>query len=118
MVWALEGDCNHCGECCKRSGGIITGNCMIDADEDRCKFYNDRATTEKFGHCLITSQGDTPIEEVLNRYGESITLDQLVWFNENCPDYPGLHMVSDVNDKNTKISTMIPPECTYSFVWK
>lgn len=63
-------------------------NPMIELHEDRCKFYVDDLNNLPRGHCLIFGRGVQVIEAVKNRYGNTITSEQVRWFNQNCVDYP------------------------------
>lgn len=33
------GECNHCGVCCLREGGLMMENPCFELGEDKCKFY-------------------------------------------------------------------------------
>jgi len=101
------GSCSNCGVCCLRAGGLMVENPCIDLDEDRCKFYVDKLITQKYGHCLIFGRGGKPIELVKDRDGNKITLEQIEWFNDNCPNYPTLE---DMEAGHTLL-----PECGFSF---
>jgi len=89
MPWVVTGTCNHCGICCKREGGIIVENPMIELHEDRCKFYTDDIdeTMSKYGHCLIM-QANMVYPKVRDRYGNKMTDEQIAWFEHNCPGWP------------------------------
>ena len=92
MTWILEGSCNHCGECCKRSGGFMVHNCMIDENEGECNFYVEKLVD---GHCLVyiaASKG--AIEEARDKYSNKITSHQIRWFKQNCPPWPGDEMTN------------------------
>ena len=102
-----SGNCNHCGKCCLREGGLMVENPMIDLGEDRCKFYVDKLNTQKYGHCLIFAKGRKPIERVKDRYGNKITPEQIVWFKDNCPDYPTI--------EDMEAGHKLLPECSFSF---
>lgn len=101
-----KGDCNHCGKCCLREGGLMVENPMIDLDEDRCKFYVDGLCKGKYGHCLVFGRGRKPITAVRDRFGNKITDEQIVWFSDNCLDYP---TTEDLE------AGRCPPECSFSF---
>jgi len=100
-----SGDCNHCGKCCLREGGVISENPCIGLGEDRCKFYTENLNNKLYGHCLI--YGGTAIKKVKDRFGKTITQEQIDWFNQNCVDYP---TVEDVG------AGVEPPlECSFTF---
>ena len=101
------GSCNHCGKCCLREGGVMVENPMIELSEDRCKFYVDVLNNKLYGHCLIYGRGNKPIKKVTDRFGNTITPDQIRWFNDNCVDYP---IVEDA-----KKGAKLPPECGFGF---
>ena len=82
------GECNHCGKCCLREGGVMVENPMIELSEDRCKFYVDVLNNKLYGHCLIYGRGNKPIKKVTDRFGNAITPEQIKWFEQNCIDYP------------------------------
>lgn len=56
------GVCNQCGLCCRREGGLMVENPMIELHEATCKFYTDELNKHKRGHCLIFGRGRKPIE--------------------------------------------------------
>lgn len=97
------GECNHCGKCCLREGGVISESPVIEPHEDRCKFYTDELSR----HCLIFGRGAKPIETVKDRFGNKITDEQIRWFGENCIDYPS---VEDV-----EAGYKPPLECSFRF---
>lgn len=99
------GSCNHCGKCCLREGGIMKENVMIELHEDRCKFYVDTLNIQPFGHCLIYGRDNTPIEDVKDRFGNTITKKQIQWFNDNCIGYPFL--------EDMKEGYLPPVECGF-----
>ena len=101
------GECNHCGKCCLREGGLMVENPMIELHEDRCKFYMDRLKNQEYGHCLIFSRGKKPIEIVKDRYGNNITPKQIKWFGDNCVNYP---TAEDVEAGHNLLS-----ECSFKF---
>ena len=101
------GKCNHCGKCCLRSGGLMVENPMIELTEDRCKFYVDKLNNQKYGHCLVFGRGKQSIEKVKDRNGNTLTSEQIRWFNDNCVDYPSL--------KDAKKGNNLLPECRFSF---
>lgn len=107
MILVRAGSCNHCGKCCLRAGGLMVENPCIELHEDRCKFYVDKLNTQKYGHCLIFGRGGKPIELVKDSKGNKITTDQIVWFNDNCLDYP---TVEDMDAGHTLLL-----ECSFSF---
>lgn len=82
------GECNHCGKCCLRSGGVMVENPMMELSEDRCKFYVDKVNDKLYGHCLIYGRGAKPMKSVKDRHRKTITNEQIKWFNENCIEYP------------------------------
>ena len=82
-------------------------NPCIDLDEDRCKFYVDKLCDGKYGHCLIFSRGGKPITSVKDSKGNKITPEQIVWFNDNCPNYPTL--------EDMEAGHKLLPECSFSF---
>ena len=84
------GECNHCGKCCLREGGVIVENPMIELHEDRCKFYVEELNNQLYGHCLIQGRGNKPIKTVSDRFGNKITNEQIGWFEQNCIDYPSI----------------------------
>ena len=99
------GHCSHCGKCCKPP--IMLENPCIELGEDTCKFYVDELNTQKYGHCLIWGRGTKPITSVKDRFGKKITPEQIVWFNENCIDYP---TAEDIESGHKLL-----PECSFSF---
>lgn len=101
----LVGECNQCGKCCLRESGVMIRNPMIEPHEDRCKSYKDITAMVDTGHCFITGRGDTSIEEVKDRFGKTITMAQIAWYNDNCPPYP-----------RPQDKTPLPPECTITRV--
>jgi len=105
MLYTLTGNCNHCGKCCKPP--VMLENPCIDKGEDRCKFYTDSENSYLYGHCLIYGRGNKPIKVVKDRFGKTITDEQIKWFNENCLYYPS---VQDVERGYTLL-----PECSFSF---
>lgn len=82
-------------------------NPCIELGEDRCKFYVDALNTQKYGHCLIFGRGRKPIIAVRDRYGNKITPEQIVWFNDNCPGYPTI--------EDIEAGHKLLPECSFSF---
>lgn len=80
------GECNHCGKCCRPP--VMLENPMIELSEDRCKFYVEEENDTLYGHCLIYGRGVKPIKNVKDRFGKIITDKQIMWFNENCIEYP------------------------------
>ena len=104
-----KGECNRCGTCClcMELGGLMLENPCIGLGEDRCKFYRDEVGPEMYGHCLIWGRGEEPIEAARDRYGNKITDEQIVWFNDNCIDYP---TVEDMEN-----GAQLLPECGFSF---
>ncbi|GAJ21163.1 unnamed protein product [marine sediment metagenome] len=88
-------------------GGEMLENPCIELGEDRCKFYVDKLNTQKYGHCLIFGRGGKPITAVKDRDGNKITPEQIVWFNDNCPNYPTIEDI-DAGHK-------LLPECSFSF---
>lgn len=107
MAYVKIGACNHCGKCCLREGGLMVENPMIEPHEDRCKFYVNELNDQKYGHCLIFGRGGKPITSVKDRDGNKVTSEQIVWFNDNCPDYP---TIGDIEAGHTLL-----PECSFSF---
>lgn len=101
------GNCNNCGKCCLREGGLMVENPCIELSEERCKFYVDELNNQKYGHCLIFGRGRKPIKAVRDRYGNKITDVQIRWFKDNCPDYP---TVEDI-----EAGHQLLPECGFSF---
>ncbi|MBA7573018.1 hypothetical protein ES708_14807 [subsurface metagenome] len=102
-----SGNCNHCGLCCLREGGLMVENPCIELGEDRCKFYVDELNNQKYGHCLIFGRGRKPVKVVKDRYGNKITPEQIVWFNDNCPDYPTI--------EDMAAGHKLLPECSFRF---
>ena len=102
------GECNQCGICCLREGSLMVENSMIELHEDRCKFYIDNLDDQSFGHCLIFSRDQEPIETVKDRFGNTITSKQIKWFNQNCPDCP------TVEDREAGHKLL--PSCGFRFV--
>ncbi|MBA7617106.1 hypothetical protein ES703_24417 [subsurface metagenome] len=98
------GSCSNCGLCCKPP--VIVENPCIELGEDRCKFYTDEINDAPYGHCLIWGRGKKPIKAVRDRFNKKITDDQIVWFNDNCIDYP---TAEDLE------AGRCPPECSFSF---
>lgn len=98
------GLCNHCGKCCMPP--VIIENPCIELGEDRCKFYRDEVGPEMYGHCLILGRGKKPIEAVRDRFNNRITPEQIVWFNDNCIEYP---VAEDLQ------AGRCPPECSFTF---
>lgn len=98
------GSCNHCGKCCLREGGLMVENPCIERSEDRCKFYTENPNNKVYGHCLIYGRGRKPITAVKDRSGNKITPEQIVWFNDNCLDYP---LAEDIQ------AGRCPPECSF-----
>ena len=82
-------------------------NPMIELHEDRCKFYVDELNNQQYGHCLIYGRGNKPIGAVKNRFGKKITDQQVMWFNENCIDYPTV--------EDAEAGLFPPPECGFWF---
>ena len=105
------GKCNHCGKCCLRESGVMTENPMIELHEDRCKFYVDKLSNQKEGHCLIFNRGKGSIEIVKDRYGNDITSEQIKWFGDNCIDFP---TAEDIETGYNKL----PSECSFKFEMK
>lgn len=101
------GNCNHCGKCCLREGGLMVENPMIELHEDRCKFYVETLNDQKYGHCLIFAKGISQIKNAKDRYGNKITLEQIDWFNDNCPNYP---TIQDMNRGHQLLS-----DCSFTF---
>ena len=67
-------------------------NCMIDENEDECKFYVERLIG---GHCLVyVAMGKGIIEEAKDKYGNKITPHQFLWFKQNCPPWPRNEMIN------------------------
>ena len=101
-----KGECNDCGVCCLRSGGLMVENPMIELHEDRCKFYVDKLCDGKYGHCLIFDVGCN-FKKAKDRDGNKITDAQIRWFNDNCLDYP---TAEDIESGHKLL-----PECSFSF---
>lgn len=80
---------------------------MIGHGEDRCKFYVEKINDKLYGHCLIYGRKAGPIKTVKDRFGKTITDEQIKWFNENCIEYP---RVTDA-----KAGHMPPEGCGFSF---
>lgn len=104
---ARHGECNHCGECCLREGGVMVENPMIELHEDRCKFYVDKLNNYSRGHCLIFGRGTEVIEAVKDRYANTITPEQIRWFKQNCVEYPSAEDIAG--------SSKLPPSCGFRF---
>lgn len=111
MPWIVTGNCNHCGLCCKREGGLIVENPCIELHEDHCKFYADSADETRYGHCLIM-QAKRNYNKVRDRYGNKITADQIRWFEHNCPAWP-----TDTRRLQELIDGLweLPAYCNYKF---
>jgi len=109
MPFIKIGSCNHCGKCCLsvKLGGLMLENPCIDLNEDRCKFYSENLSNQKYGHCLIFSRGNKPIHNVKDRFGNKITDAQIKWFEHNCPDYP---LTEDIESGHQLL-----PGCSFSF---
>lgn len=101
------GECSHCGKCCLRSGGVMVENPMIERTEDRCKFYVDTVNDKQYGHCLVYGRGGKPIKSIKDRYGKTITDEQIKWFNANCIEYPRV--------KDAEAGVLPPEGCGFSF---
>ena len=99
------GSCSNCGKCCLPP--VMVENPCIDLGEDRCKFYRDEVGPEMYGHCLVLGRGAKPIKTVKDRFGNKITDEQIVWFNDNCLNYPS---VEDI-----EAGHQLLPECSFSF---
>jgi hypothetical protein len=114
MPWVVSGNCSQCGKCCyKKPIGELWDADMLDKDGKRCKFYEDSVSiSDKFGHCKIMKAAEP--KKVLSSYGEQITDEELVWYYENCPDYPNSGRFKDEWGE----SKFTPPnDCAYSIVW-
>ncbi len=103
MTLKRGGACNHCGKCCKPP--VIVEGPTIKRGEDRCVFYVERGNDKLYEHCLI--YGADSIERAKDRSGKAITKEQLVWFNENCVEYP--------TAEDAEKGYRPPPECSFSF---
>lgn len=99
------GSCDHCGKCCLPP--VMVENPCIERHEDRCKFYVEIDNGKLYGHCLIWGRGNRPIKRARDRFGNKITNAQIVWFNQNCIDYPLA--------KDAQTGVYPPPECSFSF---
>ena len=104
MALVRTGDCNHCGKCCLPP--VIIEGPTIEKGEDRCRFYVDIINDKSYGHCLIYGRSGL-VGSVKDRFGDTITKEQLVWFNQNCIDYP---LAKDADGGYKP-----PPECSFGF---
>lgn len=92
MPWLVQGNCNHCGKCCRNQSidpdGCLPCNAVIMGEnQTECPFYDDdKDTNYKFGHCLIMRSPQH--KNAKDKDGNKITDEQLAWFEYNCPDFP------------------------------
>jgi len=54
---------------------------------------------------LILGRGAKPLKAVKDRFGNKITDEQIVWFNDNCVDYPKVEDMA---------AGHILPECSFA----
>jgi len=99
------GECNHCGKCCKPP--IMVENPMIERGESKCKFYVDVENDKLYGHCLIYGRGGKQIKTVKDRFGKTITDEQIKWFNTNYIAYPRV--------KDVEAGYTLPEGCGFVF---
>lgn len=114
MPWLVQGNCNHCGNCCyKKPVGELWDEDMLDPTGTRCKFYEDEIDTgTKFGHCRVMKVNNP--KQATDVSGNKITDEELVWYEENCPQYPAVHL----NIQRWADGDWEPPNtCAYTITW-
>lgn len=101
MTWTLEGDCSHCGECCKETSvPFMTGGDWIHERPFGCIYLDETiiAGEPKF-RCLV-------LEGLLEP-----TQEQKKWIEENCYNFP------DPNDEgHLPPRYNLPAKCTYRLI--
>jgi len=88
-------------------------NPCIERGQDRCKFYTETASGDKYGHCLIM-QANRNYNRVRDRFGDKMTVAQIVWFEHNCPVWPA--RVKDIQALRDGLFEL-PVTCGFTIEW-